>query len=241
MKTTLKQFLLQKQILPKNKIEAAMLLGELWVNDKKAYSLGQKIDTKGTDKVFHKPNLPKYVGRGAYKLEHALEYFQIEVKNKICVDFGACTGGFTDVLLQKGAKKIFAIEKGLKQLDYKILTNPKVINLEGVSLFDLSSQIFEEKIDLVVCDLSFTPLKRSLPKIFELTAKAPLIALLKPHYEAQDLSILRNGVIKDEIGRQKILENFKEYLAKSGFVLTGITTSPIKGGVGNIEYLVHIV
>jgi len=235
-KTTLQEKIQEIDLTPNNlSLESLILAEEILIDGKPAISKNQKI--KPNSKIEYKSKLRKYVSRGGFKLEEAINQFEINLKNKICVDFGASTGGFTDCLIQNGAKKVYAIEKGEKQLDAKLINNPKVISLEGKSLFNFEEKKFEEKIDLAVCDLSFIPLKKAIPKIFELTQNAQLIALLKPHYEAMDVSVLRNGKIKDKEIREKIIKNFKNWLEKNQFKLTGFAECKLKREGRNLEYL----
>ena len=236
-KIRLDDFLVFQDILKKELILPYVIEGNIYINDQKATSVAQLVDM--SVRITIKDTTKKYVGRGSLKLEEALNKFKVDVSDFVCVDFGASTGGFTDVLLQQGSKKVYAVETGRNVLDHKLRMNSKVVNLEGVSLFKLD--IFKEKIDLSVVDLSFIPLSHSLKHISYITNNAPIIALLKPHYEAQDESLLRKGVVKDSITLKSILNNFKNWLFLNNFRLLEIIESPIKGGGGNIEYLVHII
>jgi len=233
---TLIEKLQEMDLIPDNiSLEALILAEEILIDGKPATSKTQKI--KPNSKIEHKSQISKYVSRGGFKLEEAIQKFQIPVKSKVCVDFGSSTGGFTDCLIHFGAKKVYAIEKGKNQLDSKLKENSKIISLEGRGLFDLDKQIFMEKIDLAVCDLSFVPLKKAIPKIFELTRNSPLIALLKPHYEVMNLSLLRNGKIKDEQTRVEIVNKFKDWLGENDFQLKNIIECSLKRAGRNLEYL----
>lgn len=242
----LKKIRLDKLILEQNLIEEKLILpmvmaGEIFINDEKATSIAQLVDVNSNLEIrsFKK----KYVSRGGFKLEKALEDFKIEVKDLVCADFGASTGGFTDVLLKNGAKKVYSIETAKGELDMSLRNDTRVINLEDNSLFSLENlPLKDNKIDFAVCDLSFVTLKRALPKIFQLTKNAPMIALLKPHYEAQDESLLRNGIVKDDETRMKIVEEFKTWCVENNIKIKNFIESPIKGGSGNgnIEYLVQL-
>lgn len=237
-KYTLAQRLAMEKLLPADlTLESLLLAGEILVDGQKAFSKSQKVTAQSKIEIISKR--PKYVSRGGFKLEQALREFNIEVQNKVCADFGACTGGFTDCLLQHGASKVYAIEKGLNQLDLKLQKDSRVVNIQGCSLFKLSRNIFNESIDLAVCDLSFIPLKKAIPKISELTDNAPLIALLKPHYEAQNLAYLRQGKVKEEF-QQKIVEHFQNWLKNQNFLLKKFTVCHLPRQGRNLEYLCFI-
>jgi 23S rRNA (cytidine1920-2'-O)/16S rRNA (cytidine1409-2'-O)-methyltransferase len=244
-KTRLDEYIKEHELILEELITPMILSGEIQVNGQRATGKAQIIREEDVVEIRAREH-EKYVGRGGFKLEAAIEVFYIDVKDKICADFGACTGGFTDVLLQNGAKKVYAIETGKGILADKIRNDPRVVNLENTNLFTLSSYgtgmpiPFTEPIEFACIDLSFVPLKKALPHISAIINNCPIVALLKPHYEAQDLSLLRKGVVKDEETRLKIVEDFKEWLEENNYILKGIVESPIKGGGGNVEYLVNL-
>lgn len=239
VKLTLQEKLTKSNLIPEGvSLEALLLAKKILVNGKVAYSKSQKVTDES--QIYILPKSSKYVSRGGLKLEQALQEFTINVQDKICVDFGASTGGFTDCLLQHGAKKIYAIEKGLYQLDLSLQKNSQVVNLQGRSFFELSSDIFLEPIDLAVCDLSFIPLKKAIFKIFELTKNAPLVALLKPHYEAENLAYLKKGRVKNCTLNQEIITNFQKYLKDQNFILEAFTPCKLQRQGRNLEYLCFI-
>jgi len=233
----LKQRLLDKDIIPMQLCEAAVLAGEIFVDGKPAHSLGQKIPIESVVQFISQT--PQYVSRGGHKLAAALQTFSVSVEGLVCADFGSSIGGFTDALLQAGARHVYAIERGKNQLDTRLVQHDQVTQIEGKSLFQLEA--LPHKVDLAVCDLSFIPLKNAIPKIMSLTHNAPLIALLKPHYEAANPSVLRNGKVKDADTRQQIVDTFLQWVVASRYVVSDLCESPVRGGGRNIEYLVRII
>ena len=236
-KIRLDKLISQNNLLPEKLILPYIMEGSIFVGGQKAMSRAQLVDEDIAIEIIN--TTKKYVGRGGFKLEAALDTFKVNIENKICVDFGACTGGFTDVLLQKGAKKVYSVETGKHLLADKLRNNEKVINMEDTSIFNI--QGFSESIDLSVIDLSFIPLSHALTHIKEITQNAPIIALLKPHYEAQDESLLRKGIVKDAETRNLIIEKFQLWLSENGFQTHGYIESPIKGGGGNTEFLFYLI
>jgi len=178
----------------------------------------------------------KYVSRGGIKLEFALKEFGIDPEDKISIDIGSSTGGFTDCLLKSGVKKVYAVDVGKGQLDFSLRRDSRVVVLEKVNARNLSTQIIHEEADLIVIDVSFISIIKILPALKELLKENGLIvALVKPQFEGER-GFLRKGVIKDKDLHKKILLNTLEEVSKTGFVVNQITYSPIKGGKGNIEF-----
>jgi len=183
----------------------------------------------------------KYVGRGASKLEKALDTFKISVTECIAIDVGASTGGFTDYLLQHGAKKVYAVDVGHNQLHDKIKNNEKVINMEGNNFRYINSEIFKEYVDIIVIDVSFISLKLILPKVVEICNKnTNIVVLIKPQFEAGKANVGKNGIVNDKKIHLVVLNNFKDYCLSNNICIENMTFSPIKGGNGNIEYLAHL-
>ncbi|WP_313345552.1 TlyA family RNA methyltransferase [Sedimentibacter sp.] len=183
----------------------------------------------------------EYVGRGAIKIEKAINLFDINVENKTAVDIGASTGGFTDFLLKKGADKVYAIDVGHNQLHGSLLDNNRVVNLEGTNFRYIEASVFKETIDIIVIDVSFISLRLLMPKICEITDDSTdIIALIKPQFEAGKENIGKNGIVKDKIIHLTVLNNIKKYCEDNNLFIKNITFSPITGGDGNIEYLAHI-
>lgn len=183
-------------------------------------------------------NVPLFVGRGAFKLEKALEAFEIDVSNLVLLDVGASTGGFTEILLMKDAAKVYAIDVGHDQLAEKLKLNPKVINLEGTNIKDLES--LPELADGAVMDLSFISITKVLKQVKNLLRpKAFLMALVKPQFEAGVERLPKDGVVKDELVREQILNEVILFATMNGWSHHQTILSPIQGKSGNVEYLVY--
>jgi 23S rRNA (cytidine1920-2'-O)/16S rRNA (cytidine1409-2'-O)-methyltransferase len=202
-----------------------------------------EIITKASKDFTDSPDLkieileqPKYVGRGGLKLEKALSEFNINPANLICLDVGSSTGGFTDCLLQNGAKKVYAIDVGTDQLDLNLKQDSRVILMEQTDIRNV--KILPDKIDLAVIDVSFISLELILEKVAQLLkTRGTIIALVKPQFETSKEEKDRNGVIKSEQIRQKALRKIKDYSQKINLKITGSIDSPLLGGSGNKEYL----
>jgi len=187
-----------------------------------------------------KPSHP-YVSRGGVKLEHALHSFRIDPAEKIVLDCGASTGGFTDCVLQRGAKKVYAVDVGYGQFDWKLRNNPSVVVLERTNLRIVPVSIFSDKFDLAVLDMSFISLKLVLQKVMELlTSEGEIAALLKPQFEAGKDRIGAGGVVRNPELHKTILEEMATFVRESRWSLRNMTKSPVKGPKGNIEFFLHI-
>lgn len=195
-------------------------------------SINDKIEVK---------NNSNYVGRGALKIEKAIKLFNINPTDKVAVDIGASTGGFTDYLLKHNAKKVYAVDVGHGQLHEDLRANKKVVNLEKTNFRHIDTSVFIEDIDIIVVDVSFISLKLILPKISEISNdNTEIVILIKPQFEAGRHNIGKNGIIKDKSIHLEVLNNIVEYLSENNFSLINVTNSPIKGGDGNIEYLGYL-
>lgn len=184
----------------------------------------------------------KYVGRGGLKLEGAINAFGIDISGKTCLDIGASTGGFTDCMLQFGAKKVYAVDVGHGQLVDKLKTDSRVVNIEGVNVKDLTYELIHEPIDFISADLSFISVRYAADaanRILQDNGKAVL--LIKPQFEAGRKNLSKTGIVRDKKVHSDILESLCGYFQSLGLVIKGILPSPIKGGDGNIEYLAHLV
>lgn len=183
----------------------------------------------------------KYVSRGGLKLEKAVELYKISLKDKVCVDLGASTGGFTDCMLKNGAKKVFAVDVGHNQLDKTLMENPKVVNLEGINVKEFSSEFTQGQVDFVTADLSFISVKKSLPVIKNLLKiKSCAVILIKPQFEVGKSKIGKGGIVKDKSAHIEMLTSLIPFIEECGFNIKGLTCSSIKGGDGNIEYLAFL-
>ncbi len=184
----------------------------------------------------------KYVSRGGLKLEKAIEFFDIDIKDLICADIGASTGGFTDCMLLYGAKSVYAIDVGTEQLAPKLLADPRVISIEQTNIRYVTLDSLNcEPFDFISCDVSFISLTKVLPVIFNLLSSyGRAVCLVKPQFEAGKKFLSKKGVINDEKVRKKVLDDIKNFACLLGFKIYGVTDSPIKGPNGNIEYLIYI-
>lgn len=180
----------------------------------------------------------KYVSRGGLKLEQALEMFELNIKALICLDIGASTGGFTDCMLQHGAKRVYAVDVGHSQLDDSLKNNPQVVSMEKTDIRTLIKQSFNESIRFIATDVSFISLKLVLPKIYEiLDDEYQAVVLIKPQFEAGKSNLNKHGIVNEPKLHIKVLQEIYNCSQSLGFSVKGLCHSPIKGGKGNIEYL----
>ena len=182
----------------------------------------------------------RWVSRGGLKLEAGLAHFEIDAKERICLDVGSSTGGFTDVLLSRGAAKVFAVDVGQGQLHERLLRNKRVVSLEQTDARSLDATLIPDAPSLVVCDASFISLKLVLPQALALAAKgAFLVALIKPQFEAGREAVREGrGIVRDEAVHEAVCADIAEWLAATGWNVLGIAPSPIEGGDGNREFLI---
>lgn len=226
----------------KSKASAAILAGNVMIGTEVITKAGFQIDpSKEYD--FKIKSMP-FVSRGGFKLKKALETFDVNVKNRICLDAGASTGGFTDCLLQNGAEFVYAVDVGYGQIDWKIRSSGKVKTIEKTNLKICSYQDIyaenEQPADLLVSDLSFISLERVLPNLKKLMAPEfhEMICLIKPQFEAGKELIEKGGVVKNKNTHQMVINNVINCIKQLDYIIKGLTYSSIKGPAGNIEYLV---
>jgi len=187
------------------------------------------------------PQQPKYVSRGGYKLRGALDHFQINVQDQVCLDVGSSTGGFSDCLLQAGAKSVWAVDVGYGLLDYNLKKDPRVHLLERTNFRFLETRLITEIPTLVVIDVSFISLAKILPKIAEvLKGTGDVVALVKPQFEGTPKEV-PGGFVRDEATRQSILERVKQQVENAGFKIHSTSDSAVKGRKGNQETFFHLV
>jgi len=179
-----------------------------------------------------------WVGRGGVKLAHALERFGIDVTGKVCADVGASTGGFTDVLLKSGARKVYAIDVGYGQLDASLRNDERVVNREKVNARYLTASDFDDEIEFVSIDVSFISLKLILPAV-RTFARCDIVALIKPQFEVGKRDVGKGGIVRDEAKRAAAVDSVVAFAKEIGFDVKGVIESPVKGAEGNVEYLMH--
>ncbi|MCR5879968.1 TlyA family RNA methyltransferase [Phenylobacterium sp. J367] len=183
-----------------------------------------------------------WVGRGALKLVHALEVWDVTVRDAVVLDVGASTGGFTEVALSRGAARVYAVDVGRGQLHPNLQTDPRVVNLEATDARDLTPELIPEPIDLIVTDVSFIGLAKALPAALALAPPgAALVALVKPQFEVGPERVGKGGLVKDEAARREALDGVAAFLATAGWDVLATMESPIAGGEGNREWLLHAV
>lgn len=219
------------------KAQAYIMAGLVTVAGKKIDKPGHKIASDAPIELKGKDH--PWVSRGGIKLDHALQYFDIDVTGMIAMDVGSSTGGFTDVLLMGGAAKVYAVDSGTNQLAWKLRQDERVMVHEQTSARILTSQHIPEKVDIIVCDASFISLVKVLERPLEFAKdKASLVALVKPQFEAERSDVGKGGVVRDQAVRQATCEKVRDWLIACGWHILGITESPITGPKGNVEFLI---
>lgn len=223
----------------RTKAQAVIMSGLVYVQ-------GQKSDKPGTayeenvDIEVRTGGCP-YVSRGGLKLEKALRDFGVDPTGYVCSDSGASTGGFTDCLLQQGAQKVFAIDVGYGQLDWKIRSDPRVVVMERTNIRYVTPEQLGEPLDLSVVDVSFISLKIVLPVIKSLLkSTGQVLCLIKPQFEAGKEKVGKKGVVREASVHKEVLDQFVDHVMQTGFHILGMTFSPVKGPEGNIEFLAHL-
>lgn len=227
----------QKLFHTREKAREAILSGIVYFNNKQCTKPGEKLDENSKFEI--RGETLKYVSRAGLKLEKASSEWNISFKDKIVLDVGASTGGFTDFALQNGAKKVYAVDVGSGQLHEKIKTNNKVINMEKCDFRTMPT--LPDKIDIAVCDCSFISLKLLLPKFVQVLEKeSELVVLIKPQFECgKQIAQKTHGVIKDEKLQDSLKNDIITAFTNSGFTLIGSCNSPILGTAGNKEFLAY--
>jgi len=236
MKQRLDVILVERGLVPtRTKAQALILAGTVFVNGQKRTKAGEAFDVHADVEV--RDALP-FVGRGGYKLAHALETFGLSSQGLTAIDVGACTGGFTDVLLQHGAAQVYAIDVGYGQLDYRLRTDPRVVVLERTNIRQLDALPDSVLADCGVVDVSFISLKLVLPAMQRLLRpNAWIVALVKPQFEAGQQDVGRGGVVRDVRVHRRVLHEVLEFATTHDLSPHGLTLSPITGPAGNHEFL----
>ncbi len=218
------------------KAQALIMAGAVFSGDKKIAKPGDMLPQDAVIEVRAKDH--PWVSRGGIKLDHGLSHFGFEVGGLVAVDVGSSTGGFTDVLLSRGAAKVYAVDVGTNQLAWKLRQDPRVVVHEQTNARSLSPSIIPEPVDIIVCDASFIGLAKVLEAPLELArAGAKLIALIKPQFEAGRAEVGKGGVVRDPAVRQRVCEAAVAWVAGRHWRVLGIIESPITGPEGNVEYL----
>lgn len=223
----------------RSKAQAIIMSGMVYVGGQKADKPG--VSYEETAQIEVRGATCPYVSRGGLKLEKALRDFGVKPEGYVCSDSGASTGGFTDCLLQQGASKVFAIDVGYGQLDWKIRSDPRVVVMERTNIRYVTPEDLGEPLDLSVIDVSFISLKIVLPTIKTLLkANGQVLCLIKPQFEAGKEKVGKKGVVREPQTHKEVLDNFVALANELQFQILGLTFSPVKGPEGNIEFLGHL-
>ena len=240
MKERLDVLLVKRGLAPsREKAKAIIMSGNVMVNGEIEDKAGSLFKEDSLIEVKGKTN--PYVSRGGLKLAKALDIFTISVEDKVCADVGSSTGGFTDCMLQRGAKKVYAIDVGRGQLDWKLRSDPRVVTMEKTNIRYITPEDLADPIEFSTIDVSFISLTKVLSPIYDyLIAEGEVIALIKPQFEAGREKVGKKGVVKDPVVHQEVIWKVANYARGIGFEVKGIDFSPIKGPEGNIEYLMFL-
>ncbi len=223
----------------REKAKALIMAGVVFVDNQKCDKAGTLVTPKQMIEV-RGGNL-KYVSRGGLKLEKAMQEFPILLKDRVCMDIGASTGGFTDCMLQNGAKKVFAVDVGYGQLAWKLRCDERVVNLERTNIRYVTQESIGDALDFASVDVAFISLKLVLPVAFDLLKEnGEVVALIKPQFEAGKEKVGKKGVVKEQSTHIDVVRAIYDFSISIGFGVLGLSFSPIKGPEGNIEYLIYL-
>ncbi len=222
----------------REKAKAFIMAGQVYVNGMKASKAGLTVTEKDVIEV---RGTSEFVSRGGHKLKKAMTSFPIALNDKICMDVGASTGGFTDCMLQNGASKVYSIDVGYGQLAWKLRSDERVVNLERTNIRYVTEETVPDKIDFFSVDVSFISLTLVLPAVKNLLSdKGEGVCLIKPQFEAGREKVGKKGVVRDKNVHAEVIEKIRNFAVETGFSVLGLDYSPIKGPEGNIEYLIYI-
>jgi 23S rRNA (cytidine1920-2'-O)/16S rRNA (cytidine1409-2'-O)-methyltransferase len=223
----------------RERAKTTVMSGLVYVNGQKADKPGMPVDPEA--KIEVRGEALPFVSRGGYKLDKALKVFPVDPAGKVCIDCGASTGGFTDVLLQHGAGKVYAVDVGYGQLAWKLRTDERVVNLERTNLRYITPEQIPEPIELAVMDVSFISIRLVIPAVKALLLPdADFICLIKPQFEAGREEVGKKGVVRDSVVHERVIREILDFIPTVGMTVEGLDFSPIKGPEGNIEYLCHL-
>lgn len=223
----------------REKARALIMEGLVYVDNQKSDKPGTQVSDSAVIEVRGKLN--PYVSRGGLKLEKAMQSFPIRLDDKICMDVGASTGGFTDCMLKSGAKRVYAVDVGYGQLAWSLRTDDRVVNLERTNARYLTKENVPDEIEFTSIDVSFISLKIILPAIKSLLSQnGEIVCLIKPQFEAGRDKVGKKGVVRDKAVHKEVVRGICEFALQGGFSVLGLTYSPVKGPEGNIEYLAYL-
>lgn len=240
MKKRLDVLLVEKGLASsREKAKAIIMSGIVFVDGQREDKAGSTFDE--TKEIVLKGKTLKYVSRGGLKLEKAMKNFDISLDGKICMDVGASTGGFTDCMLQNGAVKVYSVDVGHGQLDWKLRNDDRVVCMERTNMRYVTEEDIDEPAQFVSIDVSFISLTKILPAVYRvLEDGGQVVALIKPQFEAGREKVGKKGVVRDKKVHEEVIEKICSFAASNGFQLLHLDYSPIKGPEGNIEYLLHM-
>ena len=219
---------------------ALILAGQVLVNGQKHDKAGALVPGDAEIRILGE--ILPYVSRGGLKLAAALKEFGVSADGKVALDVGASTGGFTDCLLQHGAKKVYAVDVGYGQMAWKIRQDPRVVTIERVNIRAIETSLVPEPVDMAVIDVSFISLEKVVPSILQfLIPGAELVALIKPQFEVGREQVGKGGIVRDEEARSTAVNRITEFIGSLGFAVRGVIPSPITGQDGNVEFLMYAV
>lgn len=233
-------YMVEHNMAPSRSAAQAMIMaGDVYIDNQKAMKAGEIV--KGTEKIEIRGKGPSFVSRGGLKLEKAMKVFPINLTDSVCMDIGASTGGFTDCMLQSGAKKVYSVDVGYGQLAWKLRQDPRVVNMERTNIRYIDKALITEPLDFFSVDVSFISLKPVLPVAYELLSdNGEGVCLIKPQFEAGREKVGKKGVVREKSTHIEVIEKVLEFTKEIGFCIKGLDFSPIKGPEGNIEYLMYI-
>lgn len=240
MKKRLDILMMERALAPsREKAKAYIMAGEVYVDGQKEDKAGSMF--KDSVKIEVRGNILPYVSRGGLKLEKAMKNFDIVLENKICMDVGASTGGFTDCMLQNGAVRVYSVDVGYGQLDWKLRNDPRVVCKEKTNIRYVVPKDIGEAIDFASIDVSFISLSKVLLPVRNLlTSEGEIVCLIKPQFEAGKEKVGKKGVVRDPAVHIEVIETVMAYAVSIAFEPLHLSFSPIKGPEGNIEYLLHL-
>ena len=223
----------------REKAQAMIMAGQIYIGEKKIEKSSEPVDDIGQLHIHGQTDA--FASRGGHKLEKAITTFRADVNGCVCMDIGAATGGFTDVLLRHGAQHVYSIDVGYGQLDWKLRNDSRVVNLERTNLRYVTEEQIPEKLDIAVCDVSFISLKLVMPAVAPLLKPdAEIMCLIKPQFEAGRELVGKKGVVRDKKVHEAVIRDILSFMPTIGFSVTGIDYSPITGPEGNIEFLLYM-
>lgn len=223
----------------REKAKASIMAGVVYADEQKVDKAGEEVSIDA--KIEVRENICPYVSRGGLKLEKAVKFFGVYLKDKVCMDIGASTGGFTDCMLQNGAKKVFSVDVGYGQFAWKLRQDPRVVCMERINIRYVTDEQIGEKLDFASIDVSFISLTKVLPVAFNLLKDdGEVVALIKPQFEAGREQVGKKGVVRDSNVHKEVIEKIIDFSRSIGFCVKNLSFSPIKGPEGNIEFLLYL-